>query len=79
MTQRRSLLTLQFADAAVSFAKQDVLSPASQSTEEEKDEESEFSEGQLVSTGCQSEDSETSEELTEGKRVSSGVTFEFSS
>ncbi|XP_056906990.1 protein fantom isoform X4 [Takifugu flavidus] len=43
----------------------DVLSPASQSTEEEKDEESQFSEGQLVSTSCQSDDSELSEEIVE--------------
>ena len=29
---------------------------------------SQFSEGQLVSTGCQSDDSEISEELAEGRR-----------
>uniref|UniRef100_A0A674MG23 RPGRIP1 like n=1 Tax=Takifugu rubripes TaxID=31033 RepID=A0A674MG23_TAKRU len=44
--------------------------PASQSTEEEKDEESQFSEGQLVSTSCQSDDSELSEEIVEVSRVS---------
>lgn len=51
------------------FVKQDVLSPASQSTEEEKDEESQFSEGQLFSTSCQSDDSELSEEIMEGKYI----------
>lgn len=51
------------------FVKQGVLSPASQSTEEEKDEESQFSEGQLVSISCQSDDSELSEEIMEGKYV----------
>lgn len=62
--QRYSLLML-----GSPFVKQDVLSPASQSTEEEKDEESQFSEGQLVSTSCQSDDSELSEEIVEGKYV----------
>lgn len=62
--RRYSLLMMES-----SFVKQHVLSPASQSTEEEKDEESQFSEGQLVSTGCQSDDSELSEEIMEGKYV----------
>lgn len=61
--QRYSLLILESP-----FVKQDVLSPASQSTEE-KDEESQFSDGQLVSTSCQSDDSELSEEIMEGKYV----------
>lgn len=49
--------------------KQDVLSPASQSTEEEKDDESQLSDWQLVETSCQSDDSELSEEIMEGKYV----------
>lgn len=55
------------------------MSPASQSTEEEKDEGSQFSEGQLVSTSCQSDDSEISEETLEGKYGRSASKLEFSS
>lgn len=62
----------EFADAPISFVKQEVLSQASQSTEEEKEEASQFSEGQLVSTGCQSDDSELSEEIMEGKTTFGG-------
>lgn len=62
---------MQFNDAESPFLKQDVLSPSSQSTEEDKDEESQFSEGQLVSTSCQSDDSELSE-ILEGKYVHAG-------
>lgn len=53
------------------FTEQKVQSPACQSAEEEKEEESQFSEGQLVSAGCQLDDSEISEEIVEGKRASS--------
>lgn len=55
------------------------MSPPSQSIEEEKDEESQFSEGQLVSTSCQSDDSEISEEIMEGKHAGSGFKLESSS
>lgn len=54
------------------FLKQDVLSPAAQSTEEEEeeeDEESHFSEGQLVPASSQSDDSEISEDIVEGKEI----------
>lgn len=52
------------------FVKQDVLSPAAQSTEEEEeDEESHFSEGQLVPASSQSDDSEISEDIVEGKEI----------
>lgn len=55
------------ADAGTSSVKQEVPCPAPQNTEEEKDEESQFSEGQLISTGCQSDDSDLSEETVEGE------------
>lgn len=51
----------------VHFVKQDALSAAAPSREEDEDEESHFSEGQLVVVSSQSDDSEISEDIMEGK------------